>query len=69
MQDIDGLDVKLLFGCYQRKVLGYEEKIEVIPDILGKIILAKKAAKQLALTKVVEEPVLLPQPELAMEEL
>ena len=25
-QDIDGLDLKLLFGVYQRKVLGIEEQ-------------------------------------------
>ena len=46
-QDIDGLDVKLLFGIYQKKVLGYEERVEEVPDILEKIILAKKIARQI----------------------
>ena len=54
LQDIDGLDVKLLFGVYQRKVLGYEERIEVIPDILDKILDAKKQAKQLFAAKNIE---------------
>ena len=44
-QDIDGLDVKLLFGVYQRKVLGYEEKIKEIPDPLDRILEAKKIAR------------------------
>lgn len=42
LQDIDGLDVKLLFGVYQRKVLGYEEHIEAFEDTLERILLAKK---------------------------
>ena len=42
LQDIDGLDVKLLFGIYQRKVLGYEERTETYNDIL------EKHARQLA---------------------
>ena len=42
LQDIDGLDVKLLFGVYQRKVLGYEERTEETPDILDRIIGSKK---------------------------
>ena len=45
LQDIDGLDVKLLFGIYQRKVLGYEEHIEQFKDVLEKILLAKKQAR------------------------
>lgn len=44
-QDIDGLDVKLLFGIYQKKVLGYEERDEEVPEILEKIIAAKKIAR------------------------
>mmetsp|Transcript_42803 Transcript_42803/g.56555 ORF Transcript_42803/g.56555 Transcript_42803/m.56555 type:complete len:145 (+) Transcript_42803:1722-2156(+) len=48
LQDIDGLDVKLLFGCYQRKVLGFEERSEHIDDVLEKILVAKKQARQLA---------------------
>ena len=47
LQDIDGLDVKLLFGVYQNKVLGYEEKQEEVPDILDKILGAKKIARQM----------------------
>ena len=46
-QDIDGLDVKLLFGVYQRKVLGYEERVEEITDILDKIMFSKRMARQL----------------------
>ena len=45
LQDIDGLDVKLLFGCYQRKVMGFEERIELTEDVLEKILVAKKAAR------------------------
>jgi len=48
LQDIDGLDVKLLFGIYQRKVLGYEERTETYNDILEKILTSKKHARQLA---------------------
>ena len=44
-QDIDGLDVKLLFGIYQKKVLGYEERDEEVPEVLEKIIAAKKIAR------------------------
>ena len=51
LQDIDGLDVKLLFGIYQRKVLGYEERTEEPPDILDRIIGSKKQAKQLMMQK------------------
>lgn len=45
LQDIDGLDVKLLFGIYQKKVLGYEERLEEQPEILDKILAAKKIAR------------------------
>jgi len=45
LQDIDGLDVKLLFGIYQSKVLGIEEIKEDIHDILEKIIEAKKIGR------------------------
>jgi hypothetical protein len=46
LQDIDGLDVKLLFGVYQRKVLGYEERPEQeFEDVLEKILVSKKQAK------------------------
>ena len=54
MQDIDGLDVKLLFGVYQRKVIGYEEKPQNFANILDKIITAKKQARQLV--QMVPEP-------------
>ena len=46
LQDIDGLDCKLLFGIFQRKVIGYEEKILEIPDPLDRILEAKKIAWQ-----------------------
>lgn len=39
--------MKLLFGVYQNKVLGYEERQEETPDILDRILGAKKMAKQL----------------------
>ena len=45
LQDIDGLDVKLLFGIYQRKVLGYEERNNDEPEVLDRIHAAKKQAK------------------------
>ena len=44
-QDIDGLDVKLLFGVYQRKVHAAEELKTVTPDILDKILEAKKIGR------------------------
>ena len=46
-QDIDGLDAKLLFGIYQRKVLGFEEKVEKIDDPLDRILGAKRIARQM----------------------
>ena len=45
LQDIDGLDVKLLFGIYQRKVLGYEECNNDEAEVLDRIHAAKKQAK------------------------
>lgn len=45
LQDIDGLDIKLLFGIFQRKVIGAEELKEEISDILDKIIDAKKIGR------------------------
>lgn len=44
LQDIDGLDVKLLFGIYDRKVLAAEERTED-HDILDKIINAKRIGR------------------------
>ena len=47
-QDIEGLDTKLLFGVYQRKVLGAEEQPAKEPvQILERIIESKQIANQI----------------------
>ena len=61
LQDIDGLDVKLLFGIYQRKVHGSEEFMDEIPDILDKIIAAKKIGRQRMKGMKEDLPELLPE--------
>lgn len=61
LQDIDGMDVKLLFGIYQRKVHGAEEFIDEIPDILDKIIAAKKIGRQRMKGMKEDLPALLPE--------
>ena len=63
LQDIDGLDVKLLFGIYQRKVHGAEEIKDITPDILDKIIDAKRIGRQRmkGISKEEQLPALLPE--------
>ena len=71
LQDIDGMDVKLLFGVYQRKVVGAEEVKDEIPDILDKILSAKKIGRQRMKGQKEELPALLPEvnPDLDMIEM
>lgn len=45
-QEVDGLDVKLMFGLFQRKVIAYDERAEDFRDFEEKMVSAKKWARK-----------------------
>ena len=47
-QDVDGLDARLLFGVFQKKVLGFDELPDEQQPFFDKIRLYAKKAKKLA---------------------